>query len=567
MSIKRIIGDPAGESSIFNNLGAVYRSLGQYRQAIDYYQQALSIKRIIGDPAGEGTTLNNLGVVYDLLGQYDQAINYYQQALAISREIDELESEGNTLHNIGLMLIDKGRYGEAEEKLFAAIAIWKNLRIELIDDRDRVSLFETQINTYQNLQQVLVVQGRSQKALEIAEQGRAQSLVQLLAERRSPQLEPIQKLPPLTLQDIQSMAAQQKATLVEYSIIPQDGQLYIWVIQPSGQIDFRQVPLKSLESLAKLVVDTRSAIGVRSNIVFVPIEPEADDEPSPLLRELEQLLIEPIADLLPTDPDARVIFMPQGPLFLVPFPALRNAEGKYLIERHTILTSPSIQTLQLTRKQHQQLQQSARKQVLVLGNPKMPLTTRDTQQPLESPLRPLPGAEQEAEEIASVFSTTKAITGAQGTKATIVARMLSSRIIHLATHGLLDERQGLGSAIALAPSGDDSGWLTADEIFNMELQAELVVLSACNTGRGKITGEGVIGLSRSFISAGVPSLVVSLWSVPDAPTAELMTQFYKNLEGKKMDKARALRQAMLTTMDKHPHPRQWAAFTLIGETD
>ena len=98
----------------------------------------------------------------------------------------------------------------------------------------------------------------------------------------------------------------------------------------------------------------------------------------------------------------------------------------------------------------------------------------------------------------------------------------------------------------------------------MKLNAELVVLSACDTGRGIITGDGVIGLSRSLISAGVPSVVVSLWKVPDEPTAALMTEFYRQLQFKP-DKATALRQAMLTTMKKHPKPRDWAAFTLIGE--
>jgi CHAT domain-containing protein len=91
-----------------------------------------------------------------------------------------------------------------------------------------------------------------------------------------------------------------------------------------------------------------------------------------------------------------------------------------------------------------------------------------------------------------------------------------------------------------------------------------VVLSACDTGRGKITGDGVIGLSRSLITAGVPSVIVSLWSIPDAPTASLMTKFYKNLQ-QNPDKAQALRSAMLTTMKQHPNPVDWAAFTLIGE--
>ena len=108
--------------------------------------------------------------------------------------------------------------------------------------------------------------------------------------------------------------------------------------------------------------------------------------------------------------------------------------------------------------------------------------------------------------------------------------------------------------------------LSAEEILDLKLNAELVVLSACNTGRGEITGDGVIGLSRSLIIAGVPSVIVSLWSVPDAPTASLMSEFYRNQE-RQLDKAQSLRQAMLITMRQHPNPINWAAFTLIGQAE
>ncbi|HEY9727340.1 MAG TPA: CHAT domain-containing protein [Chroococcales cyanobacterium] len=133
--------------------------------------------------------------------------------------------------------------------------------------------------------------------------------------------------------------------------------------------------------------------------------------------------------------------------------------------------------------------------------------------------------------------------------------------------------QGVPGAIALAPdsqtkeeAGAINGLLTSSEILDLKLNAELVVLSACDTGKGIITGDGVIGLSRSLISASVPSMIVSLSSVPDSPTASLMTEFYRQLQ-QNSDKATALRQAMLTTMKQHPNPRNWAAFTLIGEAE
>ncbi|NER39275.1 MAG: CHAT domain-containing protein [Oscillatoria sp. SIO1A7] len=219
---------------------------------------------------------------------------------------------------------------------------------------------------------------------------------------------------------------------------------------------------------------------------------------------------------------------------------------------------------------------------VVVGNPTMPKAWVDpTKEPQQ--LAPLPGAEEEARGIAPLLST-QALTGDAAAEAAVVPLLKKARTIHLATHGLLDGFSGGGvpGAIALAPSKGNSidgnrgdrtspdpatdGLLTSDEILGMKLQAELVVLSACNTGVGTITSDGVIGLSRSLILAGVPSVVVSLWSVPDAPTADLMKEFYRQLE-QNPNKARALRQAMLKTMQQRPDPKDWAAFTLIGEAE
>ncbi|MEP0787052.1 CHAT domain-containing protein [Trichocoleus sp. DQ-A1] len=188
----------------------------------------------------------------------------------------------------------------------------------------------------------------------------------------------------------------------------------------------------------------------------------------------------------------------------------------------------------------------------------------------ESPqkLSTLPGAEREALAIATLLNT-KALIGNSANESAVVQQMSKAKMIHLATHGLLDDfqRSGVPGAIALAPSGQEDGLLTASEILNLKLNAELVVLSACDTGRGKLTGDGVIGLSRSLITAGVPSVIVTLWAIPDNPSALLMTEFYQNLQ-QNSDKAQALRNAMLTTMKQYPNqPSAWAAYTLIGEAE
>ncbi|WP_137669621.1 CHAT domain-containing protein, partial [Sphaerospermopsis reniformis] len=188
---------------------------------------------------------------------------------------------------------------------------------------------------------------------------------------------------------------------------------------------------------------------------------------------------------------------------LVPFPALQDEKGKYLIEKHTILTAPSIQVLDLTHKRKNAIKKSGEKsgvgrEILVVGNPTMPKNPITNEQ--ESPL---PGAEREAVKIAELLKT-QAITGNKATKTAIVQKMPTARIIHFATHGFFKGFGVVPGAIAFAPSGEDNGFLTSGEILDLKLNAELIVLSACDTGQGDIKGDGVIGLSRSLISAGIP---------------------------------------------------------------
>ncbi len=284
------------------------------------------------------------------------------------------------------------------------------------------------------------------------------------------------------------------------------------------------------------------------------------------LQQLHKLLIDKITDLLPTNPNDHVVFIPERYLFLVPFAALQDSTGKYLIEKHTIRTAPSIQVLDLTHKQAQRVK-GLRKEVLIVGNPTMPkVSYRPGEPPVQ--LSPLPYAEKEALAIATLLNNTQVVIGSQATETAILQKMPKARIIHLATHGLSDDLKGSGisGAIALAPSGTDDGLLTSSEILNLRLNAELVVLSACDTGNSKITSDGIIGLSRSFFVAGVPSVIAPLGLVEDTSTAFLMTEFYRNLV-RNPDKAQALRQAMLTMIktDKYSSPYYWALFTLIGE--
>ena len=384
----------------------------------------------------------------------------------------------------------------------------------------------------------------------------------------------------ISTEQIEQVAKIQNATLVQYSLLNEDtqeSQLVMWVIKPTGEITMRRLDLKAWQqksktSLAELIAKAQSKLdsGNFRNKAGISIEkPSQNKSISIELKKLHQLLVKPIADLLPKNPSARVIFIPQNELFFVPFAALQDNNGKYLIEKHTISTAPSIQVLDLLHQRKIARNQEkfvpttmTDDELLIVGNPTAPkvsLTKGDSCKPSS-----LPGAEKEAKNIAQILKT-QALTGDAATETAIVDKISQARIIHLATMTYPEDCKTNNSpgVIALASSNQDDGWLRTSEIQNLNLKADLVVLSGCETALGRITGDGVIGLSRSFFAAGADSVIGSLWDIPDAPTATLMTKFHANLS-KNTDKAGALRQAMLKTMKKHPNPRDWAGFTLVG---
>ena len=544
LAIYREQGDVSQTQLVLVNLGKVAYELKQYDKSLDYYQQASKEQP---DKRLAASIFNNIGDVYFRQGKSQAALENYQQAATIARNIGVSNTEGIALTNQGKVLYLQGKLPDAEIQLRAAIKIWETLRTGL-NDKNKVSFAETVAVTYDLLQIVLIEQGKFQAALEISERARARALAELLASKvittSRVKANKIRQAP--DLMQIQNIAKNQQATLVQYSVI--GDTIYTWVIKPTGKISFYQAKLPPKTTLKDLVVAARDSIkasrGRRSK----------DDSPKTTggdLKQLHKLLIAPIAQDLPKNPEERVIILPQNELFLVPFAALQDAQGEYLIQQHTITIAPSIQVLALTERKNNK----SKFPPLVVGNPIMPLYKGE-------PLPNLEGAEAEARSVSQILKV-EPLIGAKADKQKVVELMQRAPLIHLATHGLLDTIKGdIPGAIALT-----NGFLTSGEIFDMELSADLVVLSACNTGRGgaDVTGEGVVGLSRSLSVAGVPSVLVSLWEVDDDATKALMEEFYHNLQEKKLSKAQSLRQAMLTTMKKYPDPNLWAAFMLVGE--
>lgn len=557
------------EAQVLNNFGITELSEGNSDKALSYYQRGLDLAQSTSDLKLESTATQGIASVHTSNGNNSEALAILQKNLVIARQLKNPQIEASTLHLIGANLWKLGRLSEAETHFKSALVLLEDQRNNL-DDIDKVSIFDTQIHSYALLRRVLAEQGKYEAALEAAERGKSRAFVELLTKRLSPNsqstLSQQGSLP--NLQNLRKVAQQQNATLVEYAFIADENfvaqgklhgkfiKIYIWVVQPTGKITFREVDLTPTQ--AKLL----DQAGAWANKWKEATEDQFSDSLEPLQQEFQQLhkdlysiLITPIQDQLPTDQTSPVIFIPYNQLYQVSFPALQAPDGTYLIQKHTILTAPAIQVIELA-SQLKTTKIANSSEALVIGNPKMPLPI----------LGPLPGAEQEAQTIGQLLNT-QALIGESATETTVKQRMGSARIIHFATHGLLNEvtsASGVPGAIALARDSKNDGLLKSDEILDLKLNADLVVVSACDTGRGQLTGDGVVGLSRSIMAAGVPNVMVTLWSTSDESTAVLMEEFYR-LYSQNPNKAQALRQAMLKTMEKYPHPVFWAPFNLVGQ--
>jgi len=573
------------EATILSSLAAAYAVSGEIEKAVDYAKRALVLHQQKHhspltdrlDRQLEAFKMIILAEVLTSQRDFKGAETYLQQAEAISNDFYVLIS---LRESRARALILAGEATEAEALLRENIAWIETARRSLSESElMQISFADAHSTNYDLLQQSLLDQERYDDLLELAEKRRGRTLFERWVTPGHMADSPSE----LDLDGMRHLAAAEDASLVVYSLVYdtktfllpsriggyQSGaerELLIWVIQPDGTIEMRRQLLAGDQDfhhahLSDLVGTLRSATPGRGR-GFEVTKPSVD--PNAALKHLYKLLIAPIADLLP-DKGEHLVFVPQGPLLMVPFAALQDASGHYLVEHYAIVTVPALKILELTRQIAQALvSEGEQGPPLIVGNPKIQSRVIDAYH-----LGSLPGAEHEAKRIAELFDA-QPLLAEDATKEAVLERLPMAGLLHFATHGLLDGRSA-GSppgAIVLAPDGQDNGLLGAGEIMDLSLKARLAVLSACDTGRGRLTGEGVVGLPYALIRAGVPSVLVSLWAVPDDSTAVLMSHFYiYRARAEQESLAEALRQAMLATMaaDEYREPWQWAAFTLIGQ--
>jgi CHAT domain-containing protein len=293
--------------------------------------------------------------------------------------------------------------------------------------------------------------------------------------------------------------------------------------------------------------------------------------------ELYSLLLKPAqAQLSGKD---NLIIVPEMELWNLPFQALVSGSGRYVIQDYALSYSPSLTVLREMAKARKKEKPFAAT-LLAFGNPTL---RKDAVDKLQSSYRderlsPLPEAEQEVKELAQLYGPKRSqiLIGAEAREDRMKADAGKFRILHLATHGILDDASPMYSYVVMAQpdrNSSEDGLLEAREIMNLDLNADLVVLSACETARGRIgAGEGVIGLTWAVFVAGCPTTVVSQWSVESASTTELMKAFHSNLNthlqrSSSPATSRALQSAALSLLqnNKYNHPFYWAGFVVVGD--
>jgi len=362
---------------------------------------------------------------------------------------------------------------------------------------------------------------------------------------------------PLTHANLNNLVRANDVAYLEYVVTGDKVGLFILkrnAVSPEHELVYVNLPVRA-DELRRKVSEFHSALA------------ERQPDYASLGRELYRLLIEPAANEL--ENIKTICIIPDEFLWTLPFQALTNMRGNYLIQDYSLFYAPSFTVLNEMTLRRQQ--QNSKESLIAFGNPVFGRSGKAKQN-----LHPLPETEVEVAAIAATTRTQmkKVLVRREADEKTFKTLAPQYATIHLATHGVLDDRDPLNSYLLLTQTEDETendGLLHAREIIDLNLDADLAVLSACETGNGRISpGEGVVAMSWAFLVAGARSVVVSQWRVNSASTSRLMKSFYQGLasqnDANSRNKSQALREASLGLLKdrRYHHPFYWAGFVLVS---
>ena len=594
LAMDRRLGSRWAVAYDLRNLGLTHLREGDAAAALPLLREAAAEAEAIGDRVNEAKAWLAVGealAATPAARAAEEARGAFHRALEAARTMALREVEWRALHGLGLLARAEGRLGEARGLLAEGVEVVEQVRAEIRLEQLRDGFLIDKMAVYEALVSVLVALGDPAGAFEAAERSRSRNFIDLLGNQRltlrgavEQELYDRRAVLQARLGEQLALAAQApegpERTAYEgaarrlrdelrdllLEIQSRHPELASLVsVQPLGEGDVRALLKPGVALAAYYVLENEILCWVLRPeglwLVRTPARRQALEEDvfayrrllqnlEPLdaaSRALHALLVEPLGPHLAGVTTLGII--PHGALHYLAFGTLAGAHD-HVAERWPLFYLPSASVLRYTLARRDP---GANRRVLAIGNPD-----------LGTPALELPFAEQEVGTIRWNFPDVTVLTGERATETWVTRHLGDFGILHVASHGEFDPVNPLSSALKLVPDPANDGDLQAGEVFALELRADLVVLSACQTGLGEVTrGDDVIGLNRAFFYAGTHTIVSSLWRVSDVSTAVLMKHFYRQYADR--NKAESLRAALLHVKSRYPHPGYWGAFTLSGD--
>ena len=529
-------GIPLLISRSYQYIGSTYGALGQFDLAFENMRRAYEQSKSIGAD-GKSMMANaslRLGDLYRISGDQTRALAAYEESSQLYETLKKFDHYNYAAHKGKfLSYLAQNNDALAAQELPIVLKLFEDYREKILEERQKNFFFDREQETYDLAIDFAYFRlGDQRRAFDYSEASRARTLHELMQHKSASSL---------TVAEIQQQLPEQ-VQIVQYVVL--EKKLLVWCITRSGFFS-SFVDVES-SKLAETVTTALRQIRQRD-------EQGAADS----LKRLHDLLIEPIRSQL--DPMKVICFIPDKSLHFLPFGALiSTSSGHYLMQDYRVMTSPSA-TILIESTDKARARSSAREErLLAVGNPTFDRAANPN-------LPNLASAEREVEGIAQSYpSRHHLLIRAQATQKSVIEELARAEVAHFAAHYLIDPRWQPSSKVLLAQS---SG-LSSGDIYQMDLaRTRLVVLSACQTGiEQQLRGEGPIGFARSFLVAGVPVVVASLWPVDSEATSELMILFHRFRTEGHLSTTEALTRAQqeIMTREKYHHPYYWAGFTAIG---
>ncbi|MEG3919575.1 CHAT domain-containing protein [Microcoleus sp. T3_A4] len=620
LKISRHLNDKVKETTVLNQMGKIQTALGQHSTALENYNQALSLSQQLGYKTEEAHIIYNLAILNRKQNNLTVAQTEIETAINIieslrtqigsqelrqsyfARNQDYYQFYIDLLMQLHLKNPDKGYDAQAfhaserararsllELLSEASANIRQGVDSQLLAQEQNL---QQQLSEFQTRKYQIVIAQSTQEAVNEIQQKIdtvLKQLAQIEAQIRasSPRYAALKYPEPLNLPQIQQQVLDDNTLLLEYSL--GEERSYLWAVTKTSFTSYELPSRTEIEATAKNFRDTLTKATTRTS-------PQMVAESAALLS---QTILAPVASELG---NKRLLIVADGALQYIPFGALTLEKSEApLIVKHEIINLPSASTLAILRRD-MATRQPAPKAIALFADPvfstdderlkgtstssvtknqtveNLPVEAQQLQRSASEAniyWTRLPFSRTEAEQILALVpdDLEKQAFDFTANRTTATNPDLSQyRIVHFATHGFANSKHPELSGLVLSLVDEkgtlQNGYLRLNDIFNLNLPAELVVLSACQTGLGKdVKGEGLVGLTRGFMYAGAPRVVVSLWSVEDQVTSELMTRFYKKMLQDKLAPAAALRSAQIEVLQlsEWQSPYYWAAFGLQGE--